>query len=245
MKKLLLIVAAALMSFSANAQDGVKFDVHAGMNMSSLSTSKETLELMDMDNGDTKMKMGFNMGVGVTFPINDIFAVKSGLDFSMKGGKIEESSQDEDSWYEDIYTTKAYYLQIPVLASFGYDISDKIRIEANVGPYIAFGVGGKLENEYTEKWQGDVESWSEKWDLFGDKGMDWDDEDNPIGDAGIKRLDLGLSLGAGVVLSQRYKIDLKYDLGLTNMMDKKVWSYDGFKGDMKTRNLSISVGYIF
>lgn len=244
MKKLFILAAVALMSLGVNAQENVKFDVHAGINMSSISVNDNGMELWDMEDGDTKMNVGFNVGVGVTFPVNDMFSLKSGLDFTMKGGKIEESYAEDDMSYEDTYTAKAYYLQIPVLASFGFNASDNLRIEANVGPYLAFGVGGKVTNDYYGTYQGEHDSFSEDFDLFGDKGW-YVGEDEEPGDAGMKRLDVGLKFGADVIFSERYKVGLSYDLGLTNIMDKKIWSDEGVEGSLKTRNLSISVGYIF
>ena len=37
------------------------------------------------------------------------------------------------------------YLEIPVLASYRYNFSDAAQLQINVGPYFAYGVGGKIK----------------------------------------------------------------------------------------------------
>lgn len=71
------------------------------------------------------------------------------------------------------------YLQIPVLVNYHFNIKDIVTIQPFAGLYYGLGIGGKVK-------VGD-----EKGDIFGDEG-------------GLKRSDLGVRLGAGVVWKRIY-----------------------------------------
>ena len=66
------------------------------------------------------------------------------------------------------------YLQIPVLVNYHFNIKDIVTIQPFAGLYYGLGIGGKMKAN------------GEKDDIFGDDGM-------------LKRSDLGVRLGAGVV----------------------------------------------
>lgn len=106
------------------------------------------------------------------------------------------------------------YLQIPVLVNYHFNIKDIVTIQPFAGLYYGFGIGGKIKI-------GD-----EKGDIFGDEG-------------GLKRSDLGVRLGAGVVWNRIY-FGLGYDIGCLNLAKES----DG-EGKMRNNCFSISVGYNF
>lgn len=80
------------------------------------------------------------------------------------------------------------YLQIPVLVNYHFNIKDIVTIQPFAGLYYGLGIGGKVK-------VGD-----EKGDIFGDEG-------------GLKRSDLGVRLGAGVVWKRIY-----FGLGLRHRL---------------------------
>ena len=84
------------------------------------------------------------------------------------------------------------YLQIPVLVNYHFNIKDIVTIQPFAGLYYGLGIGGKVK-------VGD-----EKGDIFGDEG-------------GLKRSDLGVRLGAGVVWKRIY-FGLGYDIGCLNLV---------------------------
>lgn len=106
------------------------------------------------------------------------------------------------------------YLQIPVLVNYHFNIKDIVTIQPFAGLYYGFGIGGKVK-------VGD-----QKGDIFGDEG-------------GLKRSDLGVRLGAGVVWNKFY-FGLGYDIGCLNLVKES----DG-DGSMRNNCFSISVGYNF
>lgn len=141
------------------------------------------------------------------------------------------------------------YLQLPILASYRFTLTDNIKLHINAGPYVAVGLGGKMKFEadgekYDIKAFGTSKGgdYDDEWDYYA---SGWDDEDDYYDEegsekGGLKRFDAGLTLGAGVSVNKFY-IGLSYDLGLANIAEKKEWP------DMKirNRNFSIGVGYNF
>ena len=102
------------------------------------------------------------------------------------------------------------------MVSYRYDFGDAAQLQFNVGPYFAYGIGGKYKEE-----EGDEEYSS---DFF--------DEDT-------KKFDMGLQVGGGVTISKHYYIGAAFEWGFTNL-----WK-DADDESLKTRNFMINIGYTF
>lgn len=190
MKKILLILVCVLSTLTASAQyasdasgsffstersdQPVTFGIRGGVNLAKISES------YDGYSASTKNYTGFNVGVSVDIPMLQSLYLQSGLYYTVKGAKIDEVKCNPS------------YLEIPVLASYRYNFSDAVQLQINVGPYFAYGVGGK-------------------W-----KDTEYDDEEDFFGDD-FKRFDAGLAFGGGLTFSHIY-VGINYDLGLTNIM---------------------------
>lgn len=210
-------------SFWDNEQTEQKIVIgpRVGLNVSTLSVSN-----MEMD-GD-KSKTGFNVGVAVEFPIVRSFYINSGLFYTTKGIKFEESGSD---WTEK-ETLNAGYLELPVYASYRLNFAEASQLQINFGPYFAYGVNGKVKYENIE----DGESFKSECDLFGVADENSDEEKG-----GFKRFDCGLGVGLGYTWNRIY-LGLNYQFGLVNVLDKKEW---GSTAKAKNSNFSISIGYNF
>lgn len=111
------------------------------------------------------------------------------------------------------------YIQVPVLLNYHFNIKNVVTIQPFAGLYYGLGIGGKIEDKTS----------GEKADIFGDDGL-------------LKRSDLGVRLGAGVVWKQMY-FGLSYDIGCLNLA-KDVLT-NGGDGKLRNNCFSISVGYNF
>lgn len=136
--------------------------------------------------------------------------LETGIGFSSRGGRAAAEI------YGDIYnmTMRPFYMQAPLLVNYHFHIRDLLTIQPFAGIYGGVGIGGKVK-------VGD-----EKGDIFGDEG-------------GLKRSDLGVRLGAGVVWKRIY-FGLGYDIGCLNLVKES----DG-EGTMRNNCFTISVGYNF
>ncbi|MDY0099156.1 MAG: porin family protein [Bacteroidales bacterium] len=158
---------------------------------------------------DYEMKPGFHLGPVAEIPINDLLSFETGLIFSAKGFKYSEDSYD--------MKLNLFYLDIPLTAKARYDAGFG-NIYGLIGPYLGIGLTGK--------------SVYEDEDEPVDWGSDSDDDD-------LKRLDFGLTVGAGVEINS-IVVGLSYGLGLANISPD---TDGGFK--INNRVLGLSVGYWF
>lgn len=171
--------------------------IRAGMNLSNFC-GDYTDEL--------DSRIGFNIGVSLDIPLMQSLYLQTGLYATQKGAKYEDDYEEE--------TYNPLYLEIPVLASYRYNFSDATQLQINFGPYIAYGLSGKMK--YEDKY----DSEKEEEDFFGD---------------GIKRLDIGLQVGAGVTFN-KFFVGCAYEFGLTDISDD---------GNIKNSNFMINIGYNF
>ena len=195
MKKLFLLVLVAMVSTASFAQ--MSWNVKAGVNMSNVS---------DME---ADMKFGYQVGVGMEYAFDDMWSLRPSLMFITKGCKAGE----------DGYEAKLnpMYLQIPIMAAAGFNISDNMRFIVNAGPYVGFGIGGK----YSEEFDGE----KEEADIFGDEGLDG------------KRFEFGVGVGVGLEIS-KFIVSLDGMFGLTKVFDSEDVS-------PKNTTIALSVGYKF
>ncbi len=156
--------------------------------------------------------IGYNVGLSVDFPLLQSLYLQSGLYWTAKGYTYKEEGESDTKYH-------ANYLEIPVYASYRYNFTETTQLQVNFGPYIAYGINGKVTNK------------------------DWGDEEGKFfgdGDDGANynRFDAGLGVGVGMTFNKFY-VGLDYKFGLTNMVK------DAEDYSEKSRNLSISVGYNF
>lgn len=160
------------------------------------------------DLDDTKVKVGVTLGGIADFNFTESFALQTGLYYTNKGYTMKEGK------LKNIVSVNCF--EIPVLASYRKDINERMQIQANVGPYMSIGLAGRDIYKYEDN--------KESESVYGDDGY-------------MKRFDLGLSFGAGLLIDQIYA-GVKYDLGLLNTVDS-----DHIKSKLGV--FYFSVGYNF
>lgn len=215
MKKLIVSIAAVALCVSSYAQN-FSWGVRAGLNISSISEKNAGEE----DSG-LKSKVGFNVGIMGDYAFSERLSIESGLYFSQLGAKANGEEAD--------LTINLGYLQLPLLATYKFPISNNVKWGIQAGPYFGVGIGGKIKTE-----AGGV---TLKVDSFGDG------DSEEVGGF-FQRFDMGLAFGTGVTISEKIYIGVKYDLGLQNLLCSKAKEGTGdYK--MKNGNFSINVGYNF
>ena len=210
--KKVLLISIALFAFILTSNAQVSFGPKVGLNVANVYGD-------DVD--DTEMKIGAQVGVAADFAFTDAISLQTGLLFSQKGFK--ESDGDYTM------TVNVNYLDIPVHAVYGLDLGGN-KLQFFVGPYVGVGLTGKAKFE-----MGDME---EEADIqFVNDGIDADDDKLPL-----KRLDVGLDIGAGFMVSN-FQIQAQYGLGLANLEPK----WDGTEPENKISNgvINLSVTYFF
>lgn len=159
---------------------------------------------------DFEMLIGLNLGVSATFEISSGLKFETGLGLSQKGFKISEGDVTG--------TYRVNYLDIPLTMKKSF-AGDKVFVQA--GPYLGFAISGKSKAKF------DGETTDEPIDF----GTDKEDDDQ-------KRLDFGLTFGAGAMVTDKIQVGLSYGLGLANVSP---YSENGYKETNQV--IGITVGY--
>ncbi|MDR2886189.1 MAG: PorT family protein [Rikenellaceae bacterium] len=116
MKKAILLAAALLALTAAKAQ--LTWEARLGAVVSKFTES------------DTKMKLGMKAGVGAQYAVSDLVAVRPGVYFTMKG-----ASKDDSFAIGSGDSFNLSYLEIPVLASFRFPMTENFKLALSAGPY--------------------------------------------------------------------------------------------------------------
>lgn len=157
-------------------------------------------------------KPGIQFGPTAEFRLGEKFAFETGLILSTKGTRMEEGG----------ITGKLSiaYLDIPMNLK-AYVPAGDIKIFGLIGPYIGVGLFGK------EKYEGNGESVSD--DIVFGSGVD----------AEFKRVDFGLTFGAGAAVNN-FQIGVSYGIGIANIAPFKE---SGFS--INNSNLFFTLGFHF
>ena len=216
--KMMLVVAVIFATSNANAQGDLNFGVNAGVTTSNMFFSYDD---DDDDFEDYGATIGYTVGVTVEYGITDVLYLQSGLSLLTKGAESEVIYNEEGINYTVDTKLKPMYLQMPINIAYKFQIGETTKINLNGGPYLAYGIGGKV----TAKAGGH----KEEIDFFGGE----DDEDS----LGAKSFDFGLGFGAGVEFG-KISVNLGYHYGLM--------SFSRYDGETAINgSAALTVGYKF
>lgn len=222
-KALLLALSVTVFALGAKAQEtpGTTFGVRAGVNFQNIN-GKDFLD----EKLDNKIKTGFNIGVNAEIPIASEFYLQPGVLFTTKGAK---SKDDDDA------KISLSYIEVPINFLYKPELGMG-KLLLGIGPYIAFGIGGKVSNgdgketdvEFTKEVSAANYSAATSQGLF------------PY----FKRFDAGGNLLVGYEFSNNFSFQLNAQLGMINInSDIKDVSSDDTK--FKNTGFGLSVGYRF
>ncbi len=212
------------------SNEKVSFGIRGGLNVSQLAT------VADKDVAREGRHVGFHAGVSLEVPIVESLGFETGLYFVQKA--VKEKARDigmidiegHELWADKgELTTKGTpcYLEIPLLAAYRHNFR-KVQLIVNTGPYLAYGICGKLKMTH-EDHNGTTTS-EQEYDWFGDEDAE--------GSAQVKRFDMGWHLGAGLKFKGSIYLGYSYEAGLVNIGRSDDYS-------TKTRSHAISLGFAF
>lgn len=190
--------------------------IKAGLNLSNMVMKVGDETVSD----DLEMNPGFHVGVTVDTPINDVLSFDAGVLLSTKGYMLTDEEEIFGETRKAEVSLNFYYVDIPLTLKASHDIGGA-KIYGAFGPYVGFGLSGTYKGEVS--YAGESDS--------GSEDIDWGD-----GTDGPKRLDYGLTFGAGVEINA-FQIGVNYGWGLANILA----DYD----TATHRVLGISLGYKF
>ncbi|MBL7782757.1 MAG: PorT family protein [Saprospiraceae bacterium] len=221
MKKYLFAIALGVMYTSATwAQVGIK----AGAAFATISEENENVSRDDIENRSIVAPV-----VGLTFGMNlgDILTIQPELLYTQNGG----SNTYNVLGTETKNTYRIHYLELPVLAKLQFGNADQEGLGFHIaaGPWVGYALGGK----YTTKTTADGTTLFEAEDNFT-----FDEEDD------TRRLNYGMLGSAGVSIGN-IVLDLRYNYGFNNLLDKDADNTNDNKPVRQTRGVALTLGVNF
>ena len=210
-----LTVAVMLLSCALRAQTMGKtqFGIRGGVNFQNL-TGKDA----EGDKYDNKLKTGFHVGFDAAIPVAPDYYIQPGVLFTTKGAKSDDGN----------FTTNISYIEVPV--NFLYrPVLGTGRLILGFGPYVAFGIGGNVDNGNDKT---DIEFAKEISAAEALSGTPY-----------LKRFDAGANIFFGYEFSSRFFTQVNAQLGLVNIQPE-ITGFDD-ESTMKNTGFGLSVGYRF
>ena len=210
MKKIVLFIIAFSLCLGAKAQEkskstpseqtekGVSVSFMGGINVSTMMVK------VNDERALSDKRIGFQAGVNVDVPLKRDFYFRSGLVLAQKGLKTE-GVMAEGIFTRDVKITGTpCYLEIPLLASYKRNLNSKVGVQLSTGPYLAYGLIGKL------KWR-PVGSYE-----VSTVSVDWFGGEEDMETAQKKRFDTGWHIGSALVFKGSISIGYAFEAGFIN-----------------------------
>lgn len=208
MKKVFLAMALMLISVASFSQSQLRFDVRAGVSAYNYSKADAF-----------STKAGYTVGVGLDYAFNETWSFQSGLMFTAKGAKLDNTTAESK--------LKPVYMDIPLQAAVKFRLGENVKLVINAGPYIGVGLGGKI----TVK--SGALSTSRK--IFSDDSKFEELYGNQFAGLKQKRFDAGIQYGIGAEFGD-ILLNLNCQHGLVSPVKNS---------DSKNIGLVLTLGYRF
>lgn len=214
-KQLLALAAGSLLTLAVSAQSRTTFGITAGANFQNITGDDALGNKMD-----NKLKTGFLAGVNAEIPVGIDFYVQPGILYAMKGAKADGSDDK----------INLSYIEVPVNFLYKPAVGTG-HLLLGFGPYIAFGIGGKIKSGGNDV---DVEFKNSITQAEAATGYG----------TYFKRIDAGGNLLFGYQMANNLSLQLNAQLGMVKINPK----IDGLSSDessWKNTGFGVSLGYRF
>lgn len=183
MKKLFSLVCVALFTITASAQ--ITWNVKGGVGVATC---------IGDDAVDLSSHIVGKIGVGIEKPLTSNWSLMPSLEVAWKGAEFNSKEA-----YESLNETlDMYYLQIPVVAAYRFNVSDHWNITLKTGPYLAYALYGQLKFDY---------------EGHGEYSYSESGNENPFSsDNGCSRFDVGWDFGIDFEC-RRFVFGAEYEIG--------------------------------
>jgi hypothetical protein len=123
------------------------------------------------DASESKFKSGCHAGLTAEYLLPCNFRIQSEFLFSTKGSVQEKLNGSGHVPRSPAHTFNQLYIELPIYAAYKITVSNDVDILFGAGPYLAFGVGGKIKHElHSGAWNDGITQ--REWDTFGDGRFD-------------------------------------------------------------------------
>jgi hypothetical protein len=216
----IFLILSAPLAIAQNAENAkTSFAILGGINLQNLNGKNISGDKLEND-----LILGYHAGFNVQIPIAPAFYFQPGLLFSTKGAKNTSSISTS--------TTKLSYIELPLNFVYKGQLGNGF-IMLGFGPYIAYGIGGKVTTE-----AGGVEV---DTDVKFQNTVALTD---PLLTTYFKGLDAGGNIFAGYETAGGLFLQLNTQFGMLNLRPENEWISDD-KSVIKNTGFGVSLGYRF
>lgn len=223
MKKLVILFTGIVITSASFSQ--VSIGIQGIGNLGSAKVKAE-----DLASPSKTVKAMPGAGIVADVSLNNNFMVRTGINFLQNGVKIkitQPGTPGEIDAQKIEASTKLNYLQVPLYAAY-ISSGELIKFYAGAGPYVSYGIGGKLTSTVTTEYtSGDKDVQKDETSPFKKDGEDG---------AAFKRFDAGVGAIAGIKFPNGIFANVGYQFSLTNINNDNAGVY-------KSRGLQLSIGY--
>lgn len=227
-KKILVVLMALVSLFPLNGTaQGLKLDVHTGANLAGFA-SGNSYQVQDKE-----MKLGANLGLGISYETNKKFVYSTGIDFLLTGGSYTAMSDyisDKGGPTEAFpnVNSREIAIQIPVKIGYDFNLGKKWDFIPSIGAYGRYSMVAVKEN-MTECVDGKSNP-SFKWDSFSN----YQHNTNQL--KAYNRWDVGALVEGKFVYANNYNVTVGYSRGFTNKSSQF---------NFKNHSYYLTLGYSF
>lgn len=222
---LTVLCSAAVAQSSTAKVGGTTFGIRAGVNFQNINGKNANGDKIE----NTNLVTRFHAGVNAEVPVAPEFYFQPGLLFTTKGAK----SEGDFFGIPGSSTVHLSYVEMPL--NFVYKPTlGAGHLILGIGPYVALGVGGKVETTF-----GNLTNESDV--KFKNKVNEGEAQSNTVY---FRPVDAGGNLLFGYEFSNRLSAQVNAQLGLTKINA----DYEGSSGDktaLKNTGFGLSLGYRF
>jgi hypothetical protein len=236
-QSIILLVTLIFGSFTSNAQ--LKIGLTGGIDYTKMNVHR-----LYQDDFGIQGKAAYHFGLASEYKVNEKVSFTADLIFANKGftqpTRQETTGNDFLVHKVSDIDVSVNYIEMPILTEFMVNF-DKMNVFFGVGPYIAYGVGGKInlniESGTNIVQFADKIYWS-KFDWIRNANLNESIVYN-LGHANIQRFDYGPVVRFGIEYHS-FSVNAEYQYGIANLMYE--W---GINESMHNQSLGLSVKYLF
>ncbi len=216
MNKVITFLCVAILSIvSLTSFAQLRLGIKAGISTNSVGLNFEDSDDEKAYRDMLKLKPGFSLGLAAEYNFTRALSLQTSLQFTKKGFKMER----EEGVNFEKRKTSISYLEVPVHLAFKVS-----KFQVHAGPYVGFGLTGKSKHEYNfNADSGKCGVVNASCQGNGETNYEFKNKVSESDLAGYKaylrRLDVGLNLGAGYRFGP-VLVTATYAKGLSNLYPK-------------------------
>jgi len=216
---LIVMLSAPLAIAQSTDNQKMSFAILGGVNFQNLNGKDHSGDKLTND-----MILGYHGGFNIQIPLVSDFYFQPGILFSTKGAKSVNGSVTS--------TYRLSYVEIPLNFAFSAKIGNS-KIMLGFGPYLAYGIGGKVETVGGDVTVNTKVAYQNIVELT-----------DPLLTTYFKAFDAGGNIFAGYQTSSGIFLQFNAQLGMVKINPENKW-FQNDKASTNNTGFGISLGYRF